>query len=149
MAKKKKMRGHYCKICDTIMANERFSGKGHTIHICKKCSKLSVEERNEQQTINRIYSLFRFAYLSKANRAMLIKYCNYKSEKVRTVAKEVLDDFNTAAMEWKSARELEEQMELEYFDEGNTDDVYEEDFVTHEDWIDEVAYDEDDEGIPF
>lgn len=78
-----------------------------------------------------------------------MKCCNYKSEKVRTVAKEVLDDFNAAAMEWKAARDLEEQMELEYFDEGNSNDFYKEDFEAHEDWIGEAAYDEDDEGIPF
>jgi hypothetical protein len=108
MAKKKKIRGHYCKICDTFMANEKFSGKGHSGHICKKCSKLSGEERKEQQTINRIYSLCRFAYLSKANRALLMKYCDYKSEKVRAVAREVLEGFNIAMLEWKAAQELEE-----------------------------------------
>lgn len=28
---------HYCKICQTYKANEKFSGKGHSAHICKAC----------------------------------------------------------------------------------------------------------------
>lgn len=46
---KKKHRGHYCKICHEYKANEQFSGKGHAVHICKACSKLSVKQRKELQ----------------------------------------------------------------------------------------------------
>lgn len=35
--KKKKQQGHYCRICGEYKANEKFSGKGHTQHICKTC----------------------------------------------------------------------------------------------------------------
>lgn len=28
---------HYCKICQTYKANEKFSRKGHAAHICKAC----------------------------------------------------------------------------------------------------------------
>lgn len=39
MAKKKKRhRGHYCKICGCYLPNEKFTGKGHARHICKSCS---------------------------------------------------------------------------------------------------------------
>ena len=31
-----KKTGHYCKICGEHKANEKFSGKGHAAHICKK-----------------------------------------------------------------------------------------------------------------
>ncbi len=43
MSKKKSVRphGHYCKICGEYKANEKFSGKGHAVHICKACSKLN------------------------------------------------------------------------------------------------------------
>lgn len=37
MAKKKKHKGHYCRICGEYKANEKFSGKGHAQHICKTC----------------------------------------------------------------------------------------------------------------
>ena len=35
---KKKIQGHYCKICGEQKANEKFSGKGHSQHICKVCA---------------------------------------------------------------------------------------------------------------
>lgn len=44
---KKKLPGHYCKICRERKANEKFSGKGHAKHICKKCSALPQERKNE------------------------------------------------------------------------------------------------------
>ena len=37
MAKKKKHKGHYCRICGEYKANEKFSGKGYAQHICKTC----------------------------------------------------------------------------------------------------------------
>ena len=93
MAKKKRYRGHYCKVCNSILANEKFSGKGHSSHICKKCSKLPIEERNEQMVLNRIYGLYRYSYLSKVNKLMLQNYLKSGSEKVRLAAKEMLDKF--------------------------------------------------------
>ena len=44
---KKKRQGHYCKICGEIKANEKFSGKGHKIHICKSCQSLSKKEKED------------------------------------------------------------------------------------------------------
>ena len=35
----KKPHGHYCRICQQYKANEKFSGRGHTAHICKACAK--------------------------------------------------------------------------------------------------------------
>jgi len=44
---KKKRQGHYCWVCGEYKSNESFSGRGHARHICRACSKLSVEERQE------------------------------------------------------------------------------------------------------
>lgn len=46
MAKKKK-RGHYCRICGSTKPNEAFSDKEHAKHICKECSSLPQERKNE------------------------------------------------------------------------------------------------------
>ena len=35
-----KKHGYYCKVCGEYKANEKFSGKGHAAHICKKCAAL-------------------------------------------------------------------------------------------------------------
>lgn len=39
---------HYCWKCGQYLANEKFSGKGHARHICKKCM---VEERAHRREI--------------------------------------------------------------------------------------------------
>lgn len=68
-----KKHGHYCKVCGEHKANEKFSGKGHAAHICKQCAALSVEERNQTMTLNRIMNLP--MYLSKEQRSWLRKRC--------------------------------------------------------------------------
>ena len=59
MPKKRKNRpyGHYCKICGEYKANEKFSSKGHSVHICKACSKLSAAEKAERMTLNRLENM--------------------------------------------------------------------------------------------
>jgi hypothetical protein len=42
----KNWKGHYCKVCQRQLANERFSGKGYKAHICKACaSRLKAERK--------------------------------------------------------------------------------------------------------
>lgn len=52
-----KKQGHYCKVCGEYKANEKFSGQGHTAHICKKCVSLPVEERNKEMLLTRLTNL--------------------------------------------------------------------------------------------
>lgn len=47
MSKMKRFKGHYCKVCGSYHSNESFSGKGHSRHICRKCSKLPIEKQKE------------------------------------------------------------------------------------------------------
>jgi UDP-N-acetylmuramyl pentapeptide synthase len=47
MGKKKRYRGHFCKVCRQILPNEKFSGKGHAAHICKKCAKKQKEQKKK------------------------------------------------------------------------------------------------------
>lgn len=97
MSKKKGFRGHYCYVCGRILANERFSGKGHAKHICKMCSKLPMEVKRENADLNKIYKLARFPNLSKENRKMLTKFvASGDTEKVRLEAKEMLECFSKA-----------------------------------------------------
>ena len=37
-----KKHGYYCKVCGEYKANEKFSGKGHAAHICKKFFRITV-----------------------------------------------------------------------------------------------------------
>ncbi|MBM4764981.1 hypothetical protein [Bacillus sp. B15-48] len=66
----KKKRGHYCKACGRTRANEKFSGKGHRLHICKDC-KRNGKKAHEPSTSNIDREVHR---LNKAIKNCLIFY---------------------------------------------------------------------------
>ena len=84
-----KKQGHYCKICGEYKANEKFSGKGHAVHICKSCASMYVEDRNQEMTLTRIMNLP--WHLSKEQCAWLKKHCNDKRPIISQAAQETYD----------------------------------------------------------
>jgi hypothetical protein len=70
----KKRQGHYCKICGEYKSNEKFSGKGHAAHICKKCAGLPLTRRNELQRIGRVERIDAKLRLTKEEWDLLEKY---------------------------------------------------------------------------
>jgi len=59
--------GHYCRICSHQRPNEQFSGKGHRIHVCKRCQ---AKPKSERQIIENLDELFRFmrqSHISEKN----------------------------------------------------------------------------------
>lgn len=93
MAKKKRYHGHYCKVCGQVLPNEKFTGRGHAAHICKKCAKKPAEQRNEEITLNRINRVYKYMNLSRENRRMLEKYSRSPREKIRSAALNALAVF--------------------------------------------------------
>jgi len=90
MASKKrkyKPQGHYCKVCDTYKANEKFSGKGHAAHICMVCMKLPPAERSAQMTLNKIEGMA-FRYLNESEIKWLRGKMNDQRPEVREAALE-------------------------------------------------------------
>ena len=81
-----KKRGHYCKVCGEYKANEKFSGKGHSTHICKSCASLPPEKKSEQMTISRLSTLP--WWLSKEQLQWLKNRLKDKRLEVRELAKE-------------------------------------------------------------
>ena len=92
MAKKKRYRGDFCKVCRKILPNERFSGKGHAAHICKKCTTKQKTRKSEEIAITRIRSASPSCNLSLDDRRMLENYTHSRSERVRSVALAALAD---------------------------------------------------------
>jgi len=86
MAKKKRYRGHFYKVCGNILPNERFSGKGHAAHICKKCATKQKARKSEEIALTRIHSALPFCNLSLDDRRMLENYTHSRSERVRSEA---------------------------------------------------------------
>ena len=98
--------GHYCRVCECYRSNEKFSGKGHKNHICKKCSKLSIEVRNEKSILNKIHS-FSFYGASKKNRKIIESYLNNKSEKVRELARSVIEEQSRVLIEYSEQNDID------------------------------------------
>lgn len=88
MPKKKKIRGHYCKICGQYKANEKFSGKGHASHICKACSRLSSAEKAEAMALNRMMN-FTMRRLTDSERKWLEARMHDSRQEVADMAREV------------------------------------------------------------
>ncbi|MDL4842496.1 hypothetical protein [Aquibacillus rhizosphaerae] len=62
---KKKKRGHYCKACGSVRANERFSGMGHKQHVCKDCKRKGEKVVNIDPVATSAYDR-EFNHLNKA-----------------------------------------------------------------------------------
>lgn len=84
-----KKHGYYCKVCGKYKANEKFSGKGHAAHICKKCAALPPDVRSTQMIENKLLSLpWR---LSKEQVKWLHNKAHDKRPEIRELAQEQLN----------------------------------------------------------
>ena len=85
-----KHRGHYCRICGEHKANEKFSGRGHAVHICKACASKSPEQKSEDMTINKLHGMA-FQHLSESEIKWLKNRRNDSRNEVSELAKEVFE----------------------------------------------------------
>ena len=90
MPKKKRPHGHYCKICGEHKANEKFSGKGHTAHICNACSRLSIEDKSLYLDMNRLSAL-QMKQLTDSDKKWLKKRVHDKRPEVAEMARMIFD----------------------------------------------------------
>jgi hypothetical protein len=87
----KKRRGHYCRICRNIRPNEAFSGKGHRIHVCKRCASLPKEKREEIEHEDDIFGYLNQSHISEKNVSRLKKLAVSPNEKIAELARIVLE----------------------------------------------------------
>jgi hypothetical protein len=87
----KKRRGHYCRICHSRKPNEAFSGKGHQIHVCKKCARLPKEKREEIECTDEIFNYLRQSHISDKNVSRLRKLAKSPNEQIVELAGIVLE----------------------------------------------------------
>lgn len=147
MGRRKSNQGHYCIVCGSRKANERFTGKGHSRHICKDCSKKSPELQKEQIDINTIYGLYRYSNLSKNNKKMLMNFLSDKRDRVRKAAEAIYNEFYPKRnhLEFDDFEYSDDGFEYMDDDPGYLDtDQFEEDCICYE------PFGEDDEiDVPF
>lgn len=82
--------GHYCRICDRERPNEQFSGNGHKIHVCKRCSVKPKCERQAIEDTNEILGFLQQSHISQRNVTRLGKMTKSDNVEVASLAAVVL-----------------------------------------------------------
>lgn len=83
--------GHCCRICGCLRANEQFSGKGHKIHVCKRCQRLPKSERRAIEDRDDIFGFMQQSHISKKNVARLEQLAKSETLQVASLAAIVLE----------------------------------------------------------
>jgi len=102
----KKRRGHYCRICGNRRPNETFSGKGHRIHVCKKCARLPKENREEIEQKDEIFNYLRQSHISEKNVSRLKNLAVSPNEGIAELAEIVLEVAEVRPYKKRRLREL-------------------------------------------
>jgi len=82
--------GHYCRICGRERPNEQFSGKGHRIHVCKRCKAMPKSERQVIENIDDIFRFMRQSHISEKNVVRLEQMVKSENPQVASLAAMVL-----------------------------------------------------------
>ena len=82
--------GHYCRICGRERPNEQFSGRGHRIHVCKRCNVKPKSERQAIEDTDSILAFMQQSHISEKNVARLKKLTKSDNSKVAALAAVVL-----------------------------------------------------------
>lgn len=148
--KKKKHRGHYCRICGEVKSNESFSGRGHAKHICKECSALPQERRNELQHINQIDRIAGKYPRSQQDWEFLEKMSkNRKYPEAREFAQMILgmscslpdmeDNEDEDILECGARELFKESLSFSEFDKDSQEEIWD---AVREDIYDIICYEE-------
>jgi hypothetical protein len=82
--------GHYCRICGRERPNEQFSGKGHKIHVCKRCNAKPKSERQAIEDTDTIFAFMQQSHISERNVARLKTMAKSENSRVASLAAAVL-----------------------------------------------------------
>ena len=83
-------KGHYCRVCDTYKANEKFSGRGHNTHICKACSSMPPAEQAQELTTNRLMRMGG-RYINKEEMKWLKNRMKDRRPEVKSLANDIFE----------------------------------------------------------
>src|SRR5262249_5764945 len=83
--------GHYCRICGRERPNEQFSGKGHKIHVCKRCQAKSKTQRRDIEDQDDIFRFLEQSHISEKNVVRLRQMVKSDNPKDASLAEIVLE----------------------------------------------------------
>jgi hypothetical protein len=110
--------GHYCRICGRERPNERFSGKGHKIHVCKRCQAKPKSERRAIEDRDEIFRFLEQSHISEKNVIRLRQMAKSDNPQVVTLAEIVLEvarvkPYKTRRLKWLAQKHPELLRKLE------------------------------------
>ena len=83
--------GHYCWSCGRQRPNEKFSGRNHSRHLCRDCSKLGREELAYRQALRNLdRCLTDEGMIRRKCRKQFEQFLEHENLRVRAVAEELL-----------------------------------------------------------
>lgn len=83
--------GHYCRICGRTRPNEKFSGKGHRIHVCKECAQMPKEAREAIEQKEEIFGFLKQSRISEKNVVRLRELATSNNAQVAELASIVIE----------------------------------------------------------
>jgi ribosome-binding protein aMBF1 (putative translation factor) len=83
--------GHYCRICGRTRPNEKFSGKGHKIHVCKECAQMPKEKRLGIEQEEEIFGFLKQSHISEKNITRLKTLASSENQRIAELAGIVLE----------------------------------------------------------
>jgi len=83
--------GHYCRICGRSRPNEQFTGRGHRIHVCKKCQRLPREQRDRIERLDELHGFLHQSGISAKNIARLEALTCHSDPEVAELAALILE----------------------------------------------------------
>ncbi len=116
--------GHYCRICGRERANEKFSGKGHRVHVCKDCRKLPHAEKEKIEIGDEVADFLRQSRVSQKNSARLAELSDHADAGIRHLAglvRRAAGISEGKRKRWEKVLDLDPSLYRECLDEGLVD----------------------------
>src|SRR5580692_6802997 len=103
-----KGRGHFCWCCGRMRPNERFSGGGHTRHVCKECHRLGSEELTYRQAVRNIDRMLTWetGRVKRKHRNNFARFLHHPNERVRRYAEGWLRAVRNHTLPWPTRKPL-------------------------------------------
>lgn len=79
------------RILSGILANERFSGRGHSRHICRECSRFGKAELDDWQFVRKLEGCCTWeGFEPRKRRHFVRRHLNHDDLRIRAYAEELL-----------------------------------------------------------
>jgi len=119
--------GRFCRICGRDRPNEKFSGKGHKIHVCKDCQKMPKTERERIEIVDELHGFVWQSRISEKNRKRLKVLLEHEDPTIKDLACLLLQIAAIAEgrrKRWAKIREKDRDLYRQCEELGFTDDLY-------------------------